>query len=138
MVLESSLSMRIVTASKQGRVLVLVREQRLHQLLLLVLSQVGYTPLGCSTLTEAKQVLVQHSPPKLILYDGAETSEERLHEQVRQLGLSIPGGVKCRLIVFSLSHPQPRLPALPGVDIIIARPFDLTHLLDKVDALMQG
>ncbi|HLV99281.1 MAG TPA: hypothetical protein VKT82_11465 [Ktedonobacterales bacterium] len=124
-------------ASKQGWVLVLVREQRLRQLLLVVLGQAGYALLGCATLAEARQVWAQRSAPRLILFDGAEASEARLGEQIQQIESSLPPRASCRLIVFSLVHPQPRLQALPGVDALIARPFDLSHLLDKVDALMR-
>lgn len=123
-------------APKQGWVLVLVREPRLRQLLLVVLGRAGYALVGCATLAEARQVLAPRSAPRLILFDGAEASEAQLCEQSQQIQSSLPSGARCRLITFSLAHPQPRLQALPGVDALIARPFDLTRLLDKVDALM--
>ncbi len=124
-------------ASKLGWVLVIVREQRLRQLLLTVLSQAGYALLGCATLEEAGQVLAQRSAPRLILFDGAEASEAKLREQIQQIASSLPPRASCRVIVFSLAHPQPRLQELPGVDALIARPFDLTYVLNKVEALMQ-
>lgn len=77
------------------------------------------------------------SAPRLILFDGAEANEAQLGEQIQQIASSLPPGARCRLMVFSLAHPQPRLQALPGVDMLIARPFNLTHLLDEVDTLMQ-
>ena len=123
--------------STQGWVLVLVREQHLRQLLLTVLSQVGYTLLGCATLAEARQVLGQHSLPSLLIFDGAEASEARLREHLHQIEGFLALGASCRIIVLSLSHPQPRPQQLPGVDALIARPFDLTAVLDKVEALMQ-
>jgi DNA-binding response OmpR family regulator len=125
-------------ASKQGWVLIIAREQRLRQLLLTVLSRAGYALLGCSTLAEAGHVLGQRSAPRLILFDGAEASEERLREQLHQIEAALAPGASCRVIVFSLSHPQPRLQALPGVDALIARPFDLTQVLNNVEALMQA
>lgn len=124
-------------SSKLGWVLVLVREQRLRQLLLTILSRAGYALLGCATLEGASQVLEQCSAPRLILLDGDEASEARLREQIHQIEEALPRRERCRVIVFSLAHPQPRLQALPGVDALIARPFDLTYLLDKVEALMQ-
>jgi response regulator RpfG family c-di-GMP phosphodiesterase len=123
-------------ASHRGWVLVLVREPRLRQLLLVILGKAGYALLGCATLSDAQQVLAQHTP-RLILFDGAEASEARLREQIQQIESALPSGASCRLVVFSLLHPQPRLHALPGVDTLIARPFDLTYVLDKVEALMQ-
>ena len=133
---ETFFSTRPGAAPKQGWVLVLVREQRLRQLLLVVLSRAGYALLGCATLAEARQVLAHRNAPRLILFDGAEASEAQLREQIEQIEFALPPGAGCRLIVFSLAHPQPRLQALPGVDALIARPFDLTLLLDKVDVLM--
>ncbi len=124
-------------APKQGWILVLVREQHLRQLLLAVLSQAGYALLGCATLAEARQVLGQRSAPRLILFDGAAASEARLREYLHQIASLLAPGASCRVIVFSLSHPLPRLQQLPGVDVVIARPFDLAALLDKVEALMQ-
>jgi|GEM_PF-1878995 len=124
-------------ASKQRWVLVIVREQRLRQLLLAVLGRAGYALLGCATLAEARQVLAKRSAPRLILYDGAEANEASLREQLRQIAVSLAPGAHFRVIVFSLTHPQPRLHVLPEVDALIARPFDLTQVLNKVEALMQ-
>lgn len=137
MAIETVSSSGAGAASKLGWVLVIVREQRLRQLLLAILGRAGYALLGCATLAEADQVLAQRSLPRLILFDGAEASEARLCEQIHQIEVSLPAGARCRVIVFSLAHPQPRLHELPGVDALIARPFDLTHVLDKVEALMQ-
>lgn len=125
------------TASGQGWVLVLVREQRLRQLLLTTLTGAGYALLGCATAAEAAQVLGRRGSPRVILFDGAEASEEKLREQVHQIEAALPPGSSCRLIVFSLMHPQPRLPELPGIDALIARPFNLSQVLNKVAALMQ-
>lgn len=125
------------SAGNLGWVLVLVREQHLRQLLLVVLGQARYALLGCATLAEAEQLLAQRSTPRLILFDGAEASEAILREQIQQIEGSLPPGASCRLILFSLAHPQPRLRTLPGVDALIARPFDLAQVLDKVDALMR-
>jgi AmiR/NasT family two-component response regulator len=125
-------------ASNQGWVLVLVREQRLRQLLLTALNVAGYALLGCATLAEAAQVLGRRSAPRVILFDGAEASEEKLREQVRQIETALPSGSRCRLIVFSLTHPQPRLQALPGVDALIARPFNLHQVRDEVEVLMRS
>lgn len=138
MALETFPSTGLEAASKRGWVLVLVREQRLRYLLLTVLSQAGYSVLGCATLTEARYALEQRRTPRLILLDGAEASEERLREQVQQLEAALVPGTKGRVLVFSLAHPQPRLQQLPGVDALLARPFDLTHLLEKVQALIQA
>lgn len=138
MALETFPSTGLKAASKQGWILVIVREQRLRYLLLTVLSQAGYILLGYSTLAEARHALEQRSTPMLILFDGAEAGEERLRDQIQQLEASLGPGTSCRVIVFSLAHPQPRLQQLPGVDALIARPFDLTHLLDKVQALIVG
>ncbi|HEU5368385.1 MAG TPA: hypothetical protein VFU69_07980 [Ktedonobacterales bacterium] len=124
------------TASNQGWVLVLVREQRLRQLLLTTLNTAGYALLGCATLAEAAQVLERRSAPRVILFDGAEASEEKLQEQIHQIEAALPSGSSCRLIVFSLTHPLPRLQALPGADALIARPFNLNQVLDKVEALI--
>ncbi len=129
-------SVRSRTASHQGWVLVLVREQRLRQLLLTTLNAAGYALLGCATLAEAAQVLERRSAPGVILFDGAEASEEKLREHIHQIEAALPAGSSCRLIVFSLTHPQPRLQALPGVDALIARPFNLNQVLDKVEALI--
>ncbi len=138
MAIESVPSIGIRSASKQGWVLVIAREQRLRQLLLAVLGRAGYALLGYATLAEAQQALVQRDYPRLILFDGDEASEARLREQIHQIKASLPPGANCRVIVFSLAHPQPRLQELPGVDALIARPFDLMHVLDKVEALMQA
>ena len=138
MALETFPSSGLEAAANQGWVLVIVREQRLHYLLLTVLSRAGYSLLGCSTLAEARRVLEQRSAPTLILFDGAEASEERLREQIQQLEASLAPGARCRVIVFSLAHPQPRLQELPGVDALIARPFDLTHVLTKVESLIHA
>ena len=136
MALEAFPSSELDAAAKQGWVLVIVPEQRLRYLLLTVLSRAGYSLLGCSTLAEARLLLAQRSAPRLVLFDGAEASEERLRNQIQQIETSVPGA-RCRVIVFSLAHPQPRLQQLPGVDAVIARPFDLTHMLDKVESLLQ-
>lgn len=125
-------------AAQQGWVLVLVREPRVRSLLLSVLSQAGYILLGCATLAEAGQVLGQQSAPRLILLDGAAASEERLREQVHQLETALPPGATCRVLLLSVAHPQPRLQQLPGVDALLARPFDLPHLLAHVAALIQA
>lgn len=138
MALECLLSLGMGAASKRGWVLVVVREQRLRQLLLTALSRAGYALLGCATLAEAGQVLEKRSAPKLILFDGDEAGEERLREQVHQIERSFASGASCRVMVFSLTHPQPRIQHLPGVDVVVARPFDLIRLLDKVEALMQA
>jgi CheY-like chemotaxis protein len=124
-------------ASHQGWILVLVREQRLRQLLLTVLGRAGYTVLGCATTAEAEQVFTHHKAPRLMLFDGAEASEALLREQVQQIERLLSPGERACLIVFSLAHPQPRLRLLPGVDALIARPFDLTSMLDKVEALLR-
>lgn len=137
MALEQLASGKRKMVSKQGWVLVLVREPRLRQLLLAVLSQAGYALLGCATLAEARQVLDQHSPPRLLLFDGAEASEARLREQLQQIAGFLARGASCRVILFSLAHPLPRPQQLPGVDALIARPFDLSTVLDKVEALLQ-
>jgi CheY-like chemotaxis protein len=138
MALKTLPSSGLDAAPKQGWVLVIVREQHLRYLLLAVLSRAGYSLLGCSTLTEAGHVLEQQSAPTLILFDGAEASEERLREQIQRIQASLAPGTRCRMVVFSLAHPQPRLQQLPGVDALIARPFDLTHILDKVASLFQA
>lgn len=138
MALESVLSIKTSSAAKQGWVLLIVRAYRLRQLLLAVLGQAGYMLLGCATLAEAGHVLGQHHAPRLILLDGAEASEARLREQLEQLESYLAPGARCRVIVFSLAHPQPRLHALPGVDALIARPFDLATVLEKVETLMQA
>jgi hypothetical protein len=54
MTVENVAPIRTEYASKQGWVLVLVREQHLRQLLLVVLGQAGYMLLGCSTPAEAE------------------------------------------------------------------------------------
>lgn len=131
-------SIRNGSASQQGWVLLIVREQRLRQLLLAVLGRAGYTLLGCATPTEAGQVLDMRSAPRLILFDGAEASEARLCEQLQQINGHLAPEARCQVIVFSLAHPQPRLRELPGVDVLIARPFGLAEVLDKVEALMGG
>jgi CheY-like chemotaxis protein len=138
MALERLPSAGAEAAAKHGWVLVIIREQRLQQLLLTLLSRAGYTLLGCATLAEAGQALGQCSAPRLILFDGAAASEAKLREQIQQIEIALPPGAHCRVIVFSLAHPQPRLQELPGVDALIARPFDLTQVLEKVQALMQG
>ena len=137
MAIESIPSIRTDSASKQGWVLLIAREQRLRQLILAVLGQAGYALLGCATLAEAGQLLAQRSAPRLILLDGAEGDEASLREQIHQIKGYLSPGATCRLLVFSLAHPQPRLHALPGVDALIARPFDLAAVLKKVEALMQ-
>lgn len=136
MALDQLPSIGMEAGPEQGWVLVLVRERRLCQLLLAVLSRAGYALLGCATLAEATQVLRQRSAPRLLLFDGAEASEARLREQLQQIEGFLAPGASCRVIVFSLAHPQPRLQQLPGVDTLIARPFDLTFVLDSVGALM--
>jgi DNA-binding response OmpR family regulator len=136
MALERVPSITPEAATHQGWVLVLVSEPRLRQLLLTVLSQAGYALLGCATLAEARYILAQRSAPRLILFDGASASEARLREQIQEITALLAPGSSCRVIVFSLAHPQPRLQALPGVDALIARPFDLTTMLDKVAALL--
>lgn len=128
---------RLGSAQKQGWVLVLIREQRLRQLLLAILGRSGYVLLGCSTLADAQQILAHYIAPRLILFDGAEASEATLREQIEEIESFLSPEVNCRLIVFSLAHPQPRVQELRGVDTLIARPFDLTHVLDKVEALMR-
>ncbi len=138
MALETNLPEARKAASKQGWVLVLVREERLRQLLLTILRQAGYALLGCSTLAEAGQVLRQQVAPSLILFDGAEASEETLCDQLQQIVAYLSPGKKCRVIVFSLAHPQPRRQQLPGVDALIARPFDLTQVLDQIETLMRA
>jgi CheY-like chemotaxis protein len=137
MALETFPSSGLKAAANQGWVLIIVREQRLRYLLLTVLSRAGYILLGCSTLAEARRVLEQRSAPTLILFDGAEASEEMLRDQLQQIEASLSPGTRCRVIVFSLAHPQPRLQQLPGVDALIARPFDLIQVLDKVESLIQ-
>ncbi len=122
--------------STRGWVLVIVREQRLRQLLLTILSRAGYTLLGFPTLAQAEPILRLYSAPKVLLFDGAEAGEERLREQVHQIGSVLPPGIPCRMIAFSLAHPQPRLQYLPGVDALIARPFNLTQVLEKVQVYM--
>lgn len=138
MVLETFPSSGPDAAANQGWVLVIVREPRLRYLLLMVLSRARYIVLGCSTLAEASGVLAQRSAPTLILFDGSEASEERLRDQIQQLEAPLAKGTRCRVIVFSLAHPQPRVQQLPGADATIARPFDLTHVLEKVEALFQA
>ncbi len=138
MAIENASSIKTMSALKQGWVLVLVREQRLRQLLLTILSRAGYALLGCATLDEVRQVLAQRSAPSLILLDGAEASEASLREQIHQIEVLLAPGASCRVIVFSLAHPQPRIHHLPGVDAVIARPFDLTQVLDKVASLTQA
>ncbi|HEU5198870.1 MAG TPA: hypothetical protein VFU32_04495 [Ktedonobacterales bacterium] len=137
MALEAFPSSELDAAAKQEWVLVIVPEQRLRYLLLTVLSRAGYSLLGCSTLAEARLLLAQRSAPRLVLFDGAEASEEGLRNQIQQIETSLVPGARCRVIVFSLAHPQPRLQQLPGVDAVIARPFDLTHMLNKVESLLQ-
>ena len=131
-------SIRNGSAITQGWVLLIVREQRLRQLLLAALGQAGYTLLGCATPAEAGHVLGQRSAPRLILFDGAEASEARLCEQLQQIDGHLAPEAHCQVIVFSLALPQPRLRELPGVDALIARPFGLAEVLDKVEALMGG
>lgn len=138
MALESIPFIRAGSASKQGWILVLAREPRLRQLLLTVLSWAGYALLGCATLAQAGPLLSQRSAPRLILFDGAAASEATLREHLHQLEGFLPPGARCRVLVFSLAHPLPRLQALAGVDALIARPFDLSQVLDQVDALMQA
>ncbi len=127
-----------MAASNQGWVLVMVRELRLRQLLLTILSQAGYALIGCATLAESKPVVAQHGAPRLIILDGSSASEERLREQLQEIELLLPPGTSCRLAVLSLAHPLPRLHELPGVDALIAKPFELKEVLDNVAALMQG
>lgn len=139
MIIETVPSSGTGLMSKQGWVMVIVREQRLRQLLLTILSQTGYALTGYSTPEEARHMLGWpcHAP-RLILFDGAEASEAHLREQIHKIKASLPPGASCRVVIFSLAHPQPRLQALPGADALIARPFDLTQVLDKVEMLMQG
>src|SRR5579885_1737122 len=138
MAIESVPSIGIGSASKQGWVLVIAREQRLRQLLLAVLGRAGYALLGYATLALAPQAVVLSYYLSVILFDLYEAGGGRLREQIHQIEASLPPGTNCRVIVFSLAHPQPRLQELPGVDALIARPFDLMHVLDKVEALMQA
>ena len=126
------------TASNQGWVLVIVRELRLRQLLLTILGQAGYALIGCATLAESKPVVAQHGAPRLIIFDGSSASEEKLREQLQEIELLLPPGTSCRLAVLSLAHPLPRLHELPGADALIAKPFELKEVLDKVAALMQS
>lgn len=124
-------------ATRQGWVLVIAREPHLRRLLLAALSRAGYALLGCSTLMEAADVLRKNASPRLVLYDGGSASEETLREQIQQMAEALPPGASCRVMVFSLAHPQPRMFTLPGVDAVIARPFDLTQMLNRVGTLMQ-
>jgi hypothetical protein len=118
-------------AANQGWVLLMVRELRLRQLLLAVLGQSGYPLIGSATLAESKPLMAQHGAPGLIIFDGSSASEERLREQVHELEQALPPGTSCRLVVLSLAHPLPRLHELPGVDALIAKPFELKEVLDN-------
>ena len=138
MAIETFSSAEQSAASRQGWILVMVREQRLRQLLLTLLSRNGYVLLGCPTAAEARQIFRQRTAPRLILLDGAEASEASLREQLHQIKESLAPAATCHVIILSLAHPQPRLQRLPGVDAIIARPFDLTDVLSKVETLMQA
>ena len=125
-------------AAQQGWVLVLMDERRLRQLLLTVLSQAGYVLLGCASLAEAEPILRQQTAPNLILLDGSSASEAAVREQLHHIARLLPAGATCKVIVFSLAHPLPRLQRLPGVDAVIARPFDLVQVLAAVEKLMQA
>lgn len=138
MAIETTPSTPANAAVQQGWVLVLMEERRLRQLLLTVLSRAGYVLLGCASLAEAEPILRQQTAPSLLLLDGSGASEVAVREQLHQIARLLPAGAMCRVIVFSLAHPLPRLQRLPGVDAVIARPFDLVQVLAEVEKLMQA
>lgn len=138
MAIETTPSTPANAAVQQGWVFVLMEEKRLRQLLLTLLSQAGYVLLGCASLAEAEPILRQQAAPSLILLDGSGASEAAVREQLRHIARLLPTGTPCKVIVFSLAHPLPRLQQLPGVDAVIARPFDLGQVLAAVEKLMQA
>ncbi len=138
MAIETTPSTPANAAVQQGWVLVLMEERRLRQLLLTVLSRAGYVLLGCASLAEAEPILRQQAAPSLTLLDGSGASEAAVREQLHHIASILPAGAMCRVIVFSLAHPLPRLQRLPGVDAVIARPFDLVQVLAEVEKLMQA
>lgn len=124
------------TTPSRGWILVLASHTHLRNLLLRVLSLAGYTVLGCATLGEAEPVLRRFAQPGLILFDEMEASEEALTQRLQQLSALLPPEAGCPLLILSAMHPLPRSQFLPGVVRIVAKPFNLAHLMSLVAGQM--
>jgi CheY-like chemotaxis protein len=122
-----------VTARQGDWILVISNYAHVRNLLLRVLTLAGYTTLGCATLSEAQPTLRRFALPRLILFDVAAASEEALPHHLQQLyTLLSPEEDLCPILVLSAMHPTPRTQFLPGRVRVVAKPFNLAHLMSVV------
>lgn len=122
----------VTTALPQGWILVLTSHAHTCNLLLQVLEYAGYTVLGCATLRDAETILRCAAQPGLILFDEMEASEEALAQRLQQLSAFLPPAAGCPLLILSAMHPLPRPHSLPGRVRVVAKPFNLAHLMSLV------
>lgn len=126
----------VATALPRGWVLVLASNAHLRDLLLRMLGLAGYAVLGCATLSEAEPILRRFAQPGLILFDEMEASEAALAQRLQQLSTLLPPAAGCPLLILSAMHPLPRPHSLPGRVRVVAKPFNLAHLMTLVASQM--
>lgn len=120
-----------------GWILLVGNYRPVRALLTQTLSMMGYTVLGCATLSEAESLLQKDAPPGLILFDEMEASEEALAQRVHQLRALLPSAARCSLLILSALHPTPRPQALPGAVQVVAKPFNLAQVLQAVTTSLE-
>lgn len=137
MVKEERLPIQERSVVTYGWILLVGSYQPVRALLTQTLSMMGYTVLGCATLSEAESLLQREDPPGLILFDEMEASEEALAQRVHQLRALLPSAARCSLLILSALHPTPRPQALPGAVQVVAKPFNLAQVLQAVTTSLE-
>ena len=120
--------------SDAGRVLLIEYDPDIAELVVEVLEDEGYTVRAAGTLDHALALVRAHNFD-LMLVDGLSPNGEQAYANALRV-LHAAGGTP--VVLFTAHHHDPERVRAAGFADLIAKPFDLDQLVERVRALVRG
>ena len=121
---------RSISASRGRRVLVLDDDTQVRETIVGMLSDAGYTVVGCATARQALQEMGEPNPIDLMVVDFAMpgTRGDQFATEARSRRASVP-------IVFVTGYAQPL--SLQSERFVLRKPFSVASLISTIEEAMR-